>query len=65
MKEIKDITEKILNETEKIIIGKREQVKYLMTAFLSDGHILLDDVPGTGKTTLVNTLAHIMDCQFN
>ena len=65
MKEIKDITEKILNETEKIIIGKREQVKYLMTAFLSDGHILLDDVPGTGKTTLVKTLAHIMDCQFN
>lgn len=65
MKEIKDITEKILNETEKIIIGKREQVKYLITAFLSEGHILLDDVPGTGKTTLVKTLAHIMDCKFN
>ena len=44
--------EKILNEIEKVIAGKREVIGKILTALLADGHVLLDDVPGVGKTTL-------------
>ena len=45
-------TEAILNEMETVIVGKREVLKKTLMAILSRGHILLDDVPGVGKTTL-------------
>ena len=45
-------TEAILNEMETVIVGKREVLKKALMAILSRGHILLDDVPGVGKTTL-------------
>ena len=48
-------TDAIINEIEKIIIGKRNVVERVLMAILSEGHILLDDVPGTGKTTLALT----------
>ena len=50
-------TERILQETEKIIVGKHKEIELILTAILAEGHILLDDVPGVGKTTLVKTLA--------
>ncbi len=49
--------ERILQETEKIIVGKHKEIELILTAILAEGHILLDDVPGVGKTTLVKTLA--------
>ena len=45
-------TDAVINEIEKVIIGKREVVERVLMAILSEGHILLDDVPGVGKTTL-------------
>jgi MoxR-like ATPase len=44
--------EKVLAEIEKVIAGKREAITKILTALLADGHVLLDDVPGVGKTTL-------------
>ena len=44
-------TEAVINEIEKVIIGKRRVVERVLMAILSEGHILLDDVPGVGKTT--------------
>ena len=44
--------ERILTEVEKAISGKRAVIEKILMAILSDGHILLDDVPGVGKTTL-------------
>ena len=40
----------ILQNTQKVIIGKERVTKLLLTALLADGHVLLEDVPGTGKT---------------
>ena len=48
----------------RVIIGKEETLKLLLTALLSGGHVLLEDVPGTGKTTLAKSLAMSLGCDF-
>ena len=55
---------KIRNNISEVIVGKGEVINLLLTALLADGHVLIDDVPGTGKTKLANTLARSLDCSF-
>ncbi len=55
--------EQILRETQKIILGKEHEIKLIITAVLADGHVLLEDLPGVGKTTLVKTLSLALGCQ--
>ncbi len=49
---------------EAVILGKSEVVECLLAALLARGHVLIEDVPGVGKTTLARTLARSIDCQF-
>jgi len=49
---------------ESCILGKSEEIKFMITALLAGGHVLLEDVPGTGKTALVKALAKTIDGQF-
>lgn len=51
-------------ETEKIIVGKRHQIDMILMAVFSGGHVLLNDLPGSGKTTLVKTLSIALGCRF-
>ncbi|MDO4189285.1 MAG: MoxR family ATPase [Lachnospiraceae bacterium] len=48
----------------KYFVGKEELVENLLICFFAGGHVLLEDVPGVGKTTLASTLAHSVDCDF-
>lgn len=54
---MKRTVESILDNMEKVIVGKREVLEKIMTALLNDGHVLIEDVPGVGKTQIAATLA--------
>lgn len=60
-----DTADKLINEVEKVIIGKRTEIKYLVTALLAGGHVLIEDVPGVGKTTLAAALAKAAGLDYN
>jgi MoxR-like ATPase len=61
---IKSTTDRIIDNVQQVIIGKRETVELLLTAILCEGHALLEDVPGTGKTTLARALSASLGCSF-
>lgn len=65
--EIKDVAkmaQELKSSIAKYMIGKEEAVDLLLTALIASGHILLEDVPGTGKTMLAKTVAASMECSF-
>lgn len=55
---------KILGEVSRVIVGKDDVVETLLTALLADGHILLDDVPGVGKTTMAVALGRVLGLDY-
>ena len=56
--------EKILNEVKKVIAGKDDVLEKIMMTVLSRGHVLLDDVPGTGKTTTALAFSRALGLQY-
>ena len=50
--------ESVIREVEKVIIGKQPVIEKILMAVLADGHVLMDDVPGVGKTTLAVARSH-------
>lgn len=59
-----EITESIKKSINQVIVGKSEAIDHLIIALSSSGHILIEDVPGVGKTTLVSALAKSLDLSF-
>ena len=56
--------DELVHAIERVIVGKRDVVRLLMVALLCEGHVLIEDVPGIGKTMLARTLAAALDCSF-
>jgi MoxR-like ATPase len=54
----------ILDNIEQVIIGKREAIELAVIALISEGHLLIEDAPGVGKTMLARSLARSLDCTF-
>jgi len=65
MADIQAFGETIVGNLEKVIVGKRQSLDLLVAGLLCQGHILIEDVPGVGKTMLARSLARSLDCVFN
>ncbi|MCA0354594.1 MAG: MoxR family ATPase [Chloroflexi bacterium] len=64
MKHVQEIAQRVAANVEKVIIGKRAAVDLTLIALLCRGHVLLEDVPGVGKTTLAKAIARSIGCSF-
>src|SRR5512136_2073279 len=64
MSDVKSVAQTITANVEKVIIGKRSAVELSLIALLCQGHVLIEDVPGVGKTMLARSLAKSLGCTF-
>ena len=64
MPPIDSFVDRVADNVEQVIVGKRESIKLLMVALLCEGHVLIEDVPGVGKTMLARSIAVSLGGQF-
>jgi MoxR-like ATPase len=64
VRDISDAAEQVMANVERVIVGKHESVRLTMIAVLCSGHILIEDVPGVGKTVLAKSIARSIGCDF-
>jgi MoxR-like ATPase len=65
MNEIKPLADRLIANIEKVILGKTDAVRLTVVGLLCQGHLLIEDVPGTGKTMLAKSLARSIGCSFS
>ncbi|MBI2864362.1 MAG: MoxR family ATPase [Chloroflexi bacterium] len=65
MEQIGRVTERIRESIEKVIVGKGDAVELALIALLCEGHVLIEDVPGIGKTMLAKSIARSVGCTFH
>lgn len=64
IRQVQEAARVVRQNTSRVIVGKEEVIDLLMVALLCEGHVLFEDVPGIGKTTLAKSLARSLGCQF-
>jgi MoxR-like ATPase len=64
MQSVRDVASQVVTNVEKVIVGKRDEVELALIALLCQGHVLIEDVPGVGKTVLAKALARSIGCTF-
>lgn len=64
MSQVHGLAAAVERNIQQVMVGKHREIQYVLVALLAGGHILVEDVPGVGKTTLVRALARSLGCQF-
>ncbi|MBI2762873.1 MAG: MoxR family ATPase [Chloroflexi bacterium] len=64
MTRIQETGDRVLANVERVIVGKHREVRFALVALLCRGHLLIEDVPGTGKTVLAKAIARSLGCSF-
>ena len=64
MQDIRDVAERVMDNVNRVIVGKRQPIELVLVALLSNGHMLIEDVPGVGKTTLAKAIAKSLGFTF-
>ena len=65
IKNVRDLATRVRENVQRVIVGKSESIDLAVIALLCRGHVLIEDVPGTGKTTLTKALAASLNCEFH
>jgi MoxR-like ATPase len=65
MTNVQDFSDRLIENIEKVIVGKRETVELSVITLLCQGHLLIEDVPGVGKTMLARSVARSIGCSFS
>jgi MoxR-like ATPase len=65
MTNVQDFSDRLVTNIEKVIVGKRETVEFAVITLLCQGHLLIEDVPGVGKTMLARSVARSIGCSFS
>jgi MoxR-like ATPase len=65
MMDIKEFSGQVIDNLTKVIVGKQQSIELIVIGLLCQGHVLIEDVPGVGKTMLARSLARSLDCTFN
>jgi MoxR-like ATPase len=64
MKIVQTVAERVLNNVQQVIVGKQAETRLTLLALLCEGHLLIEDVPGVGKTMLARAIARSVGCSF-
>src|SRR5688500_19417822 len=65
MTDLKKFGDSIIHNLEQVIVGKSQSIELVVIGLLCQGHVLIEDVPGVGKTMLARSLAKSLNCTFN
>src|SRR6187200_1461481 len=61
---VQELAARVTSNVERVVVGKRREVELVLVALLCRGHVLIEDVPGVGKTVLAKAVARSIGCTF-